>query len=143
VLRDHGYHRPRYPPGLRYRHLALLGYDPHKYYTGRGPLECEGTGIHMEPGMIGFRCNFATISQEGIITDRRQAGIHDTQVLSEAIQKGVDLTGTASSSPSARSGHRAALALKGKDLGPASPPMTRRRKASPAEGEGKPADGGR
>jgi len=33
---------------------------PRTCYTGRGPLECEGTGIRMEPGMIGFRCNYAT-----------------------------------------------------------------------------------
>jgi 2,3-bisphosphoglycerate-independent phosphoglycerate mutase len=109
---------PGIRPGSDTAHLALLGYDPHKYYTGRGPLECEGTGIHMEPGMIGFRCNFATISQEGIITDRRAGRIHDTQVLSEAIQKGVDLSGySVEFSFRSGAGHRAALALKGKDLG--------------------------
>ena len=109
---------PGIRPGSDTAHLALLGYDPHKYYTGRGPLECEGTGIHMEPGMIGFRCNFATISKEGIITDRRAGRIHDTQALSEAIQKGVDLSGfQVGFSFRSGAGHRAALALKGKGLG--------------------------
>ena len=83
---------PGIRPGSDTAHLALLGYDPHKYYTGRGPLECEGTGIHMEPGMIGFRCNYATISKDGIITDRRAGRIHDTAALSAAIQEGVDLS---------------------------------------------------
>ena len=108
---------PGIRPGSDTAHLALLGYDPHKYYTGRGPLECEGTGIHMEPGMIGFRCNFATISKEGIITDRRAGRIHDTQALSEAIQKGVDLSkfGVEFTFRSG-AGHRAALALKGENL---------------------------
>jgi len=84
---------PGIRPGSDTAHLALLGYDPHKYYTGRGPLECEGTGIPMEPGMIGFRCNFATLSPQGIITDRRAGRIHDTQALSKAIKEGVDLSG--------------------------------------------------
>ena len=109
---------PGIRPGSDTAHLALLGYDPRKYYTGRGPLECEGTGIHMEPGMIGFRCNYATISKNGIITDRRAGRIHDTQALSEAIQKGVDLSGfRVEFSFRSGAGHRAALALKGKGLG--------------------------
>jgi 2,3-bisphosphoglycerate-independent phosphoglycerate mutase len=109
---------PGIRPGSDTAHLALLGYDPHKYYTGRGPLECEGTGIHMEPGMIGFRCNFATISKDGIITDRRAGRIHDTAALSAAIQKGVDLSGYGVQfSFRSGAGHRAALALSGKGLG--------------------------
>src|SRR4030042_1220990 len=83
---------PGIRPGSDTAHLALLGYDPYKYYTGRGPLECEGSGIHMEPGMIGFRCNYATISREGNVTDRRAGRIHDTSSLSTAIQDGVDLS---------------------------------------------------
>jgi 2,3-bisphosphoglycerate-independent phosphoglycerate mutase len=105
-------------PGSDTAHLALLGYDPYKYYTGRGPLECEGTGIHMEPGMIGFRCNYATISKDGIITDRRAGRIHDTTDLSAAIQDGVDLSkfGVEFIFRSG-AGHRASLALKGVGIG--------------------------
>jgi 2,3-bisphosphoglycerate-independent phosphoglycerate mutase len=105
-------------PGSDTAHLALLGYDPYKYYTGRGPLECEGTGIHMEPGMIGFRCNYATISKDGIITDRRAGRIHDTTDLSAAIQEGVDLSefGVEFTFRSG-AGHRASLALKGVGIG--------------------------
>jgi len=109
---------PGIRPGSDTAHLALLGYDPHTYYTGRGPLECEGTGIRMEPGMIGFRCNFATVSKDGIITDRRAGRIHDTQALSEAITKGVDLSGYGVEfSFRSGAGHRAALALKGEGIG--------------------------
>jgi 2,3-bisphosphoglycerate-independent phosphoglycerate mutase len=105
-------------PGSDTAHLALLGYDPYQHYTGRGPLECEGTGIHMDPGMIGFRCNFATISENRIITDRRAGRIHDTTELSTAIQDGVDLSafGVEVSFRSG-AGHRASLALKGEGLG--------------------------
>ena len=105
-------------PGSDTAHLALLGYDPHTCYTGRGPLECEGSGIHMEPGMIGFRCNYATVSPEGLVTDRRAGRIHDTTTLSQAIQDGVDLSkfGVEFVFRSG-AGHRAALALKGEGLG--------------------------
>jgi len=77
-----------------------------------------GTGIAMEPGMIGFRCNYATLTKEGHISDRRAGRIHDTTALSEAIQKCVDLkkSGVEFTFRSG-AGHRAALALKGDGLG--------------------------
>jgi len=109
---------PGIRPGSDTAHLALLGYDPHTYYTGRGPLECEGTGIKMEPGMIGFRCNYATLSMEGVVTDRRAGRIHDTAALSAAIQNGVDLSKyEVEFIFRSGAGHRAALAFKGKGLG--------------------------
>lgn len=109
---------PGVRPGSDTAHLSLLGYDPYKYYTGRGPLECVGTGIDMKAGMIGFRCNYATISPQGQIIDRRAGRIHDTAVLSKAIQDGVDLSkfGVEFTFRSG-AGHRAALALKGEGLG--------------------------
>ncbi|MBI2176088.1 2,3-bisphosphoglycerate-independent phosphoglycerate mutase [Candidatus Woesearchaeota archaeon] len=51
--------------------LTLLGYDPHKYYTGRGPLEGVGTGVKFKPGMLALRCNFATTSDGRNLLDRR------------------------------------------------------------------------
>ena len=109
---------PGIRPGSDTAHLALLGYDPHTYYTGRGPLECEGSGIHMEPGMIGFRCNYATVSPKGLVIDRRAGRIHDTGALSKALQDEIDLTkfGVEFTFRSG-AGHRAALALKGEGLG--------------------------
>ncbi len=109
---------PGIRPGSDTAHLALLGYDPYTYYTGRGPLECEGSGIHMEPGMIGFRCNYATISKEGLVIDRRAGRIHDTAALSAAIQDGVDLSAFGVEFIfRSGAGHRAALALKGEGIG--------------------------
>ena len=51
--------------------LSLLGYDPHKYYTGRGPLEGVGTGAKFKAGMLALRCNFATTSNGSDLKDRR------------------------------------------------------------------------
>jgi 2,3-bisphosphoglycerate-independent phosphoglycerate mutase len=68
--------------------------------------------------MIGFRCNYATISRDGIITDRRAGRIHDTTDLSTAIQEGVDLSAFGVEIIfRSGAGHRASLALKGEGLG--------------------------
>ena len=105
-------------PGSDTAHLALLGYDPHTHYTGRGPLECAGSGIRMEPGMIGFRCNYATLSPGGLVTDRRAGRIADTKDLSRAVQEGVDLSSFGVEFVfRSGAGHRAALAFKGRGLG--------------------------
>jgi 2,3-bisphosphoglycerate-independent phosphoglycerate mutase len=72
----------------------------------------------MEEGMIGFRCNFATVGGAGRIIDRRAGRIHHTEKLSAAIQDGVDLTPwDVSFQFRSGAGHRAALALKGEGLG--------------------------
>ena len=109
---------PGIRPGSDTSHLALLGYPPQEYYTGRGPLEAEGTGIHMTAGMIGFRCNFATMGGDGLVTDRRAGRISGTEPLAEAIRDGVDLSplGLGFRFESG-AGHRAALALVGEGLG--------------------------
>jgi 2,3-bisphosphoglycerate-independent phosphoglycerate mutase len=109
---------PGIRPGSDTSHLALLGYPPEKYYTGRGPLEAEGTGIRMSRGMIGFRANYATQDPAGIITDRRAGRVHDTAPLSAAIEEGVDLSALGVTFRFVSgAGHRAALAFSGEGLG--------------------------
>jgi 2,3-bisphosphoglycerate-independent phosphoglycerate mutase len=44
--------------------MALLGYDPHKYYCGRGPLEAANMGIEIHDNEVAFRCNTVTISDD-------------------------------------------------------------------------------
>ncbi|MGD0114107.1 MAG: phosphoglycerate mutase, partial [Armatimonadota bacterium] len=57
-------------PGIRAgsdtSHLAILGYDPFKVYTGRGPFEVLGIGMEVRGGDICFRCNFSSL--EGDLT---------------------------------------------------------------------------
>jgi len=109
---------PGIRPGSDTSHLALLGYPPQEYYTGRGPLEAEGTGIHMTAGMIGFRCNFATVDANGLVTDRRAGRISATEPLAKAIRDGVNLSGLGLEFRfESGAGHRAALALVGEGLG--------------------------
>lgn len=52
--------------------ISLLGYDAHRYYTGRGPLESFAEGLKVEDGNVALRVNFATVADDGrTIKDRR------------------------------------------------------------------------
>lgn len=47
--------------------LALFGYDPAKYYTGRASLEAAFLGINLKQDEVAFRCNLITASDEKLI----------------------------------------------------------------------------
>lgn len=49
------------PPGSDVANLGLFGYDPLKYYTGRGPLEAASMGVELQENDIAFRCNLVNI----------------------------------------------------------------------------------
>ncbi|MGN0505617.1 MAG: cofactor-independent phosphoglycerate mutase [Lachnospiraceae bacterium] len=51
-------------PGSDTANLAVLGYDPKKYYTGRSPLEALSIGVDMKETDIAMRCNIVTLSEE-------------------------------------------------------------------------------
>ncbi len=48
--------------------LAILGYDPRRVYTGRGPLEAASIGVELGRGEIAWRCNLITV-EDGKIAD--------------------------------------------------------------------------
>ena len=48
--------------------MAVLGYAPEKYYTGRGPLEALSMGIDLVPDDVAYRCNLVTV-EDGIMAD--------------------------------------------------------------------------
>jgi len=43
--------------------MAVLGYAPEKYYTGRGPLEALSMGVDLAPDDVAYRCNLVTIEE--------------------------------------------------------------------------------
>ena len=49
------------PPGSDITNMSILGYDPKKYYTGRGPFEAASQEIELKPDDVAFRCNLVTI----------------------------------------------------------------------------------
>jgi len=51
-------------PASDVANMALLGYDPRKYYSGRGPLEAANMGVVLKESDVAFRCNTVTISDD-------------------------------------------------------------------------------
>jgi len=47
--------------------LSILGYDPRKSFTGRGPLEAGAMGIELGPKDVAFRCNLVTVKNGKMI----------------------------------------------------------------------------
>ena len=49
------------PPGSDVGNMAILGYDPARFHTGRAPIEAAAMGIELGPDDVAFRCNLVTL----------------------------------------------------------------------------------
>lgn len=106
---------PGIVPGSDTAHLALFGYDPYKVYTGRGPIEAAGAGIQLERGDVAFRCNFATVTDDLVVVDRRAGRIKSgTDQLAKSIS-GLKI-GDVTALFKEGSEHRGVLVLRGPGL---------------------------
>ncbi|MGC8816282.1 MAG: cofactor-independent phosphoglycerate mutase [Candidatus Hadarchaeum sp.] len=60
------------PPGMSkdsaVAALSILGYDPKRYFTGRGPLVAGSMGFDLGPNDVAFRCNLVT-EKDGRLID--------------------------------------------------------------------------
>jgi 2,3-bisphosphoglycerate-independent phosphoglycerate mutase len=65
-------------PGSDVANLSIMGYDPKKYYTGRGPLEAASIGAPLEKNDVAFRCNLIT-NENGFLTDFNAGHISTTE----------------------------------------------------------------
>jgi len=54
-------------PASDVANLSILGYDPQKYYCGRGPLEAANMGISLEDNEVAFRANTITVSDDRLV----------------------------------------------------------------------------
>ncbi len=59
---------PELPMGSDVGNLAVLGYDPRRYYSGRAPLEALNLGVKLGKGEVAFRCNFVHV-KDGLMED--------------------------------------------------------------------------
>jgi 2,3-bisphosphoglycerate-independent phosphoglycerate mutase len=50
-----------FTPGSEVANMALFGYDPNVYFTGRAPIEAAAQGISLGPNDWAIRCNLVTI----------------------------------------------------------------------------------
>lgn len=102
------------PVGTDLGHLILFGYGIEDY-PGRGPIEAFGDGLELISGDIAFRCNFATVDENGLILDRRAGRIRQgTSKLASALN-GMTIDGIEILFKEATE-HRAVLVLRGPGL---------------------------
>ena len=107
---------PGITPGSGPAHLALFGYDPITNLVGRGVLSALGIDFNLEPTDLAARLNFATIDDQGRISDRRAGRISDetnrqlVQVLRQIQIPGVQIF------VESESAHRGVVVFRGPDL---------------------------
>lgn len=77
-------------PGSDIANMSVMGFDPHKYYTGRSPLEALSIGINLKNTDVSLRCNLVTLSDEKNYEDKTMidycAGDIKTSEASELIK---------------------------------------------------------
>ena len=74
---------PGLPPGSDVANLAVLGYDPQRYYTGRSPLEAAGMGVELGAEDVTFRCNLVTLSDEAKYEEKKMVDYSAGEISSE------------------------------------------------------------
>ncbi len=74
----------------------MLGYKfQHEDYVGRGVIEAIGVGTDFKDGDLALRGNFATLNEDGIITDRRagrRIEREDALAISKEIEKNANFS---------------------------------------------------
>lgn len=96
--------------------MAIFGYNPLHYPIGRGVIEAIGTGISLQTNDIALRGNWATLSSDGTIIDRRAGRIRQgTADLVESINQ-IESIGEVSIHVQKATEHRVAIVLRGHGL---------------------------
>lgn len=87
-------------PGSDVANLALMGYDPSVYHTGRSPLEAASMGVKLGENDVAFRMNLVTLDRRSyneIIMVSHSSGDITTEESSEIIRdlkKFIEIRGT-------------------------------------------------
>jgi 2,3-bisphosphoglycerate-independent phosphoglycerate mutase len=81
-------------PGSDTAILSVLGYDPKRFLTGRGPLEAAARGIQLAENDVAFRCNLIT-EKDGVLVDYSAGHITtgESVKLIEAVKKACEKPG--------------------------------------------------
>ena len=103
--------------------VAVLGYDPKKYYPGPGPLEAAGLGVTVGEQDVVFRCTMVTVRGESatgskdraadikklgphVVMEDATAGLIDTEQARELVEAVNEQLGSESIQFYPGSGHR-------------------------------------
>lgn len=69
-------------PGSDTANLAVLGYYPRKYYSGRSPLEALSIGVDMKDDDIAIRTNIVTLSDDDLPFEQKTIIDHSSGEIS-------------------------------------------------------------
>lgn len=78
----------QFTPGSDVANMSIFGYNPEKFYTGRGPLEAGSMGIETSPTDVIFRCNTIT-EKDGKLDDFNAGHItsEEAEILMESLNE--------------------------------------------------------
>jgi len=57
----------KFEPGSDVAILSVLGYDPIRFFNGRGPLEAASLGVVLSEKDVAFRCNLVTVKNRVMV----------------------------------------------------------------------------
>jgi 2,3-bisphosphoglycerate-independent phosphoglycerate mutase len=60
---------PGMAPGSDVGNMAILGYDPARFHTGRAPIEAAALGLRLRPDQVAYRCNLVRLGADGTMAD--------------------------------------------------------------------------
>lgn len=78
------------PPGSDVGNMAILGYDPARFHTGRAPIEAAAMGVELGPDDVAYRCNLVTLDDTDPPTMVDFAAGHPTSDQSRQIIESLD-----------------------------------------------------
>lgn len=79
---------PGLPPGSDVGNMAIFGYDPAVFHTGRAPIEAASLGLKLGPDVVAYRCNLVTLGADGTMVDF--AGGHPTSEAAAEVVRALD-----------------------------------------------------
>jgi 2,3-bisphosphoglycerate-independent phosphoglycerate mutase len=79
---------PGLPAGSDVGNMAILGYDPARYHTGRAPIEAAALRLDLSGDRIAYRCNLVTVGADGTMVDF--AGGHPSNDSAAAVVEALD-----------------------------------------------------
>ena len=81
-------------PGSDTANLAVLGYDPKVYYSGRSPLEAASIGVDLRPDDVTYRCNLVTLAGASRVPDTVMLDYSAGEIATEDARALIELLGS-------------------------------------------------
>jgi 2,3-bisphosphoglycerate-independent phosphoglycerate mutase len=70
-------------PGSDTANMAVLGYNPKVFYSGRSPFEAASMGVSLKNTDVTFRCNLVTLSEEEKYSNRKMLDHSSDEITTE------------------------------------------------------------